>query len=209
MWYFGDNWKLNCYQCLAFLILSVVPVLFDYTLAPRKRVAKNLDTFVGAEAGSDMESYPTTVEVAIALRVLEGCCLVSSGCRTTASEHSAVSVNLTVQISIACFTLMKRVLLLECPSAQKNILLVNWSWKSRIFLCTFSLLCWLKAGTYWFLLSWKAISTERLFGWIACCHARFTAQPEGKLLYCFNEGRSIASSSGENFDWFGSPGAFS
>lgn len=71
--------------------LQIVPVLFDYTLAPRKRVAKNLDVLVGAEAGFDMESSPTTVEVTLALRVLEGCCLVSSGCRATASDHSAVS----------------------------------------------------------------------------------------------------------------------
>ncbi|KAG0613637.1 hypothetical protein M758_6G117800 [Ceratodon purpureus] len=73
--------------------LQVVPVLFDYTLAPRKRLAKNLSNVAAAEAASDVESAPTTAEVTVALRVLEGCCLLYSGCRATASQHAAVSVN--------------------------------------------------------------------------------------------------------------------
>ncbi|KAG0590358.1 hypothetical protein KC19_1G093100 [Ceratodon purpureus] len=71
--------------------LQVVPVLFDYALAPRKRLAKNLGIVGAAEAGSDVESAPTTAEVTVALRVLEGCCLLYSGCRATASQHAAVS----------------------------------------------------------------------------------------------------------------------
>ena len=69
-----------------------MPVLFDYTLAPRKRLAKNLSILTGAQAGSDVESSPTSVEVALGLRVLEGCCLLYSGCRTIASQHAAVLV---------------------------------------------------------------------------------------------------------------------
>lgn len=71
--------------------LQVVPVLFDHTLAPRKRIAKNLNVLGAPEAGSEVESAPTTSEVALALRVLEGCCLLYSGCRSTASQHAAVS----------------------------------------------------------------------------------------------------------------------
>lgn len=97
LWRFRGDYALTDYQCL--VGLPVVPVLFDYTLAPRKRLAKNLDTLAGGEAGSFMESS-RTVEVALALRVLEGCCLVSSACRTTASEHGAVSVNLSIPISM-------------------------------------------------------------------------------------------------------------
>lgn len=149
-----------CYVLIDALMLAVVPVLFDYTLAPRKRVAKNLDVLVGAEAGFDMESSPTTVEVTLALRVLEGCCLVSSGCRATACDHSAVSV-----ISSPAFKCQWGTLL--SISCQHHIL------------CTFSLLRSLITGTHWFLLSWKTRSTERLFRWITCCHARFVGQPEG------------------------------
>jgi len=72
--------------------LAVVPVLFGYTLAPRKRLAKNLSIRSGAEADSAVESSPTSAEVALALRVLEGCCLLYSGCRAHASQHAAVSV---------------------------------------------------------------------------------------------------------------------
>lgn len=70
-----------------------MPVLFDHTLAPRKRIAKNLNVLGAPEAGSEVESAPTTSEVALALRVLEGCCLLYSACRSTASQHAAVSVN--------------------------------------------------------------------------------------------------------------------
>ncbi|KAG0585913.1 hypothetical protein KC19_2G049000 [Ceratodon purpureus] len=80
-------------DCQSYRELQVVPVLFDYTLAPRKRLAKNLSILTpGAQAASsDVESSPTSVEVALGLRVLEGCCLLYNGCRTTASRHAAVS----------------------------------------------------------------------------------------------------------------------
>lgn len=79
------------------VMVPVVPVLFDYTLAPRKRLAKNLSVLTGPQAGSDVESTPTGVEVALGLRVLEGCCLLYSGCRATASHYAAVSV---IQLSL-------------------------------------------------------------------------------------------------------------
>lgn len=81
-----------CLRYFPLLVLPVVPVLFDYALAPRKRLVKNLNISAGAEAGLDVEISSTTAEVVLALRVLEGCCLLYSGCRTTASQHAAVSV---------------------------------------------------------------------------------------------------------------------
>lgn len=63
-------------------------------MAPKKHIAKTPDALAVADVVTEMESPPSSVEVALALRVLEGCCLLYSACRTTASHHSAVSVRL-------------------------------------------------------------------------------------------------------------------
>lgn len=121
---------------LFFVFWSVVPVLFEYTLAPKKHVAKTPDALAVADVVTEMESPPSSVEVALALRVLEGCCLLYSACRTTASHHSAVSVrlwallllvNLAFRFTLSNYISGARTTTLECQhiSAEKMMSYVN------------------------------------------------------------------------------------
>jgi hypothetical protein len=70
---------------------AVVPVLFEHTLVPHKWAVKNPD-LSATDAHTEVESPPSTSELTLALRVLEGCCLLDTASQTIASQYSAVSV---------------------------------------------------------------------------------------------------------------------
>jgi hypothetical protein len=86
--------------------LQVVPVLFEHTLVPHKWAVKNPD-LSAADARTEVESPPSTSELTLALRVLEGCCLLDTASQTIASQYSAVSVcKLSLSLSLSrCVTL--------------------------------------------------------------------------------------------------------
>ncbi|OAY64685.1 uncharacterized protein LOC109727612 [Ananas comosus] len=72
--------------------LQVIPVLFQNTLHPRKENPDvTLNHIFGVEPVK-ITSPPTDSEVALALRVLEGCCLLHSGSAALAYKYKAVKV---------------------------------------------------------------------------------------------------------------------
>lgn len=70
--------------------LQVVPVLFERSLAPAKSPPMLLTDPVSFDEPLQVVSPPTDYEVALALRVLEGCCLLDKGSRNIASQHMAI-----------------------------------------------------------------------------------------------------------------------
>lgn len=74
--------------------VTVIPVLFQNTLHPRKENPDvTLNHIFGVEPVK-ITSPPTDSEVALALRVLEGCCLLHSGSAALAYKYKAVKVQL-------------------------------------------------------------------------------------------------------------------
>lgn len=71
---------------------AVVPVLFEHALGmPKPDPVVSLDRVFGVEP-MRVTSPATEAEVALALRVLEGCCLISGECSSMAHQHRAVKV---------------------------------------------------------------------------------------------------------------------
>lgn len=70
--------------------LQVVPVLFERSLAPAKSPPMLLSDPISFDEPLQVVSPPTDYEVALALRVLEGCCLLDKGSRNIASQHMAI-----------------------------------------------------------------------------------------------------------------------
>jgi hypothetical protein len=71
----------------------VVPVLFHYSIAPSKSgLVPKLDD-KSSEEHTKIASPPTSNEVALALQVLEGCCLLDRDSRTLAQQHMAIKVD--------------------------------------------------------------------------------------------------------------------
>lgn len=73
-----------------FTEFQVVPVLFHYSIAPSKSglVPKSDDK--SSEEHRKIASPPTSNEVALALQVLEGCCLLDRDSRTLAPQYMAI-----------------------------------------------------------------------------------------------------------------------
>lgn len=70
--------------------LQVVPVLFEHTLAPAISLPMLPSDPISFDKPLQVVSPSTDYEVALALRVLEGCCLLDIGSRHTASQHKAI-----------------------------------------------------------------------------------------------------------------------
>ncbi|KAI5080829.1 hypothetical protein GOP47_0004012 [Adiantum capillus-veneris] len=70
--------------------LQVVPVLFEHSLAPARSPPVLPSDPLSLEGPLQVVSAPTDYEVALALRVLEGCCLLDKGSRVLASQHMAI-----------------------------------------------------------------------------------------------------------------------
>ncbi|KAF8662206.1 hypothetical protein HU200_056406 [Digitaria exilis] len=79
--------------------LQVIPVLFQNSLHQPKEVpVVTLDHIIGTEP-MRITSPPTDSEIALALRVLEGCCLLYSRCTALAHKYKAVKVLLNILAS--------------------------------------------------------------------------------------------------------------
>ncbi|CAM6084760.1 unnamed protein product [Calypogeia fissa] len=95
--------------------LQVVPVLFEHALAPLKSEVVN-NIVVGS---------PSKGEIGLALRILEGCCLLDTGSRKLASRYAAAKVLMALLLSgeppeqIACLDALLAVLL-DSTSNQKD-----------------------------------------------------------------------------------------
>uniref|UniRef100_A0A453QHV8 Uncharacterized protein n=1 Tax=Aegilops tauschii subsp. strangulata TaxID=200361 RepID=A0A453QHV8_AEGTS len=70
----------------------VIPVLFQNSLHQPKDPAVTLDHIFGVEPAK-ITSPSTDSEIALALRVLEGCCLLYSRCTALAHKYKAVQVS--------------------------------------------------------------------------------------------------------------------
>eukprot|EP00250_Pteridium_aquilinum_P002032 c12241_g1_i1 orf=375-1424(-) len=70
--------------------LQVVPVLFEHSLAPARSQPMAFGDSVSFDEPLQVVSPPTDYEVALALRVLEGCCLLDKRSRNIASQHMAI-----------------------------------------------------------------------------------------------------------------------
>ncbi|EEC79919.1 hypothetical protein OsI_21473 [Oryza sativa Indica Group] len=76
--------------------LQVIPVLFQNSLhQPKEDPVVTLDHIFGVEP-MKITSPPTDNEIALALRVLEGCCLLYSRCTALAHKYKAVKVILNI-----------------------------------------------------------------------------------------------------------------
>ncbi|KAK3131491.1 hypothetical protein QOZ80_6AG0507140 [Eleusine coracana subsp. coracana] len=79
--------------------LQVIPVLFQNSLhQPKEDPVVTLDHIFGTEP-MKIKSPPTDCEIALALRVLEGCCLLYSRCTALAHKYKAVKVLLNILAS--------------------------------------------------------------------------------------------------------------
>uniref|UniRef100_A0A0D6R882 Uncharacterized protein n=1 Tax=Araucaria cunninghamii TaxID=56994 RepID=A0A0D6R882_ARACU len=72
--------------------LQVVPILFEHSLAPSQSCSIQTLDHNSHDEPAKVTSPPTENEVALSLRVLEGCCLLDKGCRILAHQHMAVKV---------------------------------------------------------------------------------------------------------------------
>lgn len=70
--------------------LQVVPVLFEHSLAPARNPPVLPSDPLSLNEPVQVVSPPTDYEVALALRVLEGCCLLDKGSRVLAAQHMAI-----------------------------------------------------------------------------------------------------------------------
>ncbi|KAG6542027.1 hypothetical protein Mapa_016590 [Marchantia paleacea] len=96
--------------------LQVVPVLFEHTLAPLKRDSNEQQVI----------SAPSSNEISLALRILEGCCLLDTSSRLLASRHAACKELLSLLLKCeqpeqsACLDALLAVLL-DSPANQKEL----------------------------------------------------------------------------------------
>lgn len=94
-----------CFDCFM-LVFTVVPVLFQHSLKETgdeynyNRVG-DMSHIFGVEP-MKLTSPSTDAEVALALRVLEGCCLLHPQSTALAHQHKAIQVTLFFVFSIAC-----------------------------------------------------------------------------------------------------------
>ncbi|KAL2607517.1 hypothetical protein R1flu_026090 [Riccia fluitans] len=99
-----------------YLELQVVPVLFEHTLATPRRDSDD----------QRIISPPSVSEIGLALRILEGCCLLDASSRLFASRHSACKELLSLLMKseqpeqTACLNALLAVLL-DSPASQKDL----------------------------------------------------------------------------------------
>ncbi|RLN13146.1 hypothetical protein C2845_PM09G01390 [Panicum miliaceum] len=105
--------------------LQVIPVLFQNSLhQPKEDPVVTLDHIFGTEP-IRITSPPTDSEIALALRLLEGCCLLYSRCTALAHKYKAVKVLLNILASRGpteqgvCLDALISVML-DSPSNQMN-----------------------------------------------------------------------------------------
>ncbi|KQK19673.1 uncharacterized protein LOC100825438 [Brachypodium distachyon] len=95
----GDSQLLLFRHSQSIPDLQVIPVLFQNSLHQAKEdPVVTLDHIVGVQP-MKITSPPTDSEIALALRVLEGCCLLYSRCTALAHKYKAVKVLLNILAS--------------------------------------------------------------------------------------------------------------
>ncbi|EFJ34712.1 hypothetical protein SELMODRAFT_405582 [Selaginella moellendorffii] len=105
--------------------LQVIPALFKHTLAPQKSPASAPPVFNSSEEAAEVSNPPTPAEIVLALRVLEGCCLVDNSSKAAAAHHMAVKELLDLLSATgipertACLDALLA-LLLDSPANQKE-----------------------------------------------------------------------------------------
>ncbi|RWW85599.1 hypothetical protein BHE74_00005698, partial [Ensete ventricosum] len=115
--------------------MAVVPVLFRNSLQQSKdNPVVSLSHIFGVEPVKII-SPATDSEVAIALRVLEGCCLLHSGSAALAHKHKAIEVHRDFR---ECHAIEKVTDLIKDEQADENIRLVCFR-LSLWFIVVFSL----------------------------------------------------------------------
>ncbi|KAG6655209.1 hypothetical protein CIPAW_05G199600 [Carya illinoinensis] len=73
--------------------LQVIPTLFQHSLKePEDETVANLDHIFGLEPLKITSPSSNANDVALALRVLEGCCLLHSGSTVLAYHHNAIQL---------------------------------------------------------------------------------------------------------------------
>lgn len=84
--------ELFFYHDLLFDVYAVVPVLFQHSLKDTEEdIVTSLDHIFTVEP-MKLTSPSTDTEVALALRVLEGCCLIHRQSTILAHQHKAIPV---------------------------------------------------------------------------------------------------------------------
>lgn len=73
-------------------MFAVVPVIFENTLSPPNRVVELPSDPLSGDEPPQVVSPSSDREVTLALRVLEGCCIVDSRSRFLASQFKAIKV---------------------------------------------------------------------------------------------------------------------
>eukprot|EP00246_Nothoceros_aenigmaticus_P013569 TRINITY_DN4749_c0_g2_i2.p1 TRINITY_DN4749_c0_g2~~TRINITY_DN4749_c0_g2_i2.p1 ORF type:complete len:312 (+),score=53.82 TRINITY_DN4749_c0_g2_i2:134-1069(+) len=104
--------------------LQVVPVVFENTLSPPKRTFELPSDPISCEEPPQVVSSPSDREVTLALRVLEGCCIIDGASRFLASQFMAVKVILDLVLAvpiqqIACLDALLA-LMMDSPINQKE-----------------------------------------------------------------------------------------
>ncbi|KAG2708507.1 hypothetical protein I3760_05G196800 [Carya illinoinensis] len=85
--------------------LQVIPTLFQHSLKePEDETVANLDHIFGLEPLKITSPSSNANDVALALRVLEGCCLLHSGSTVLAYHHNAIQVSSI--IFVVCFLIL-------------------------------------------------------------------------------------------------------
>ena len=83
----------------------MVPVLFQYSLRRyEENTVANLNHIFGVEP-MKMSTPSTDAEVALALRVLQGCCLLHRESTIFAHQHKAIEVFIWTSFVHCCFPL--------------------------------------------------------------------------------------------------------
>lgn len=83
----------------------VIPTLFQHSLKePEDETVANLDHIFGLEPLKITSPSSNANDVALALRVLEGCCLLHSGSTVFAYHHNAIQVSSI--IFVVCFLIL-------------------------------------------------------------------------------------------------------
>lgn len=78
--------------------VTVIPALFQYTLCtPKDNPNVTLDRVLGVNP-IKINSPATDTEVSLALRVLDGCCLMYSRCASQAQKFKAIKVHNLLRI---------------------------------------------------------------------------------------------------------------
>uniref|UniRef100_A0A0E0F008 Uncharacterized protein n=1 Tax=Oryza meridionalis TaxID=40149 RepID=A0A0E0F008_9ORYZ len=95
------SWNRSIDQCMG----AVVPVLFEHSLRRAQDDAVvTVGQVLGISPAVKLSNPATDSEVALALRVLEGCCLLCRNCAAAAHRYDAVKLRKIVLAVIISYS---------------------------------------------------------------------------------------------------------